>query len=277
MDELNALVEKWRRIADFLDRPRDNEREAEERYPRIALTRGAIHMRECAGELEAALASPQASATGGVTPAQLFIVFNPDDEYRAPHDEKSPIWAYWKRLSDRLNVHLQPPEVCEMRLCETRFLGLRSNQLYHVTVDPNCPRCIEANKPYAPQAEAGRTAPATLSTASAEYIHKHPEAAPAAPAMTSAIEIARKHSHKLRYLSLGLAHVPPYYEQLNDAEFEKNLASLLTDIRLEEAKAIANHADRYLERDATTMELFLFIEEHLAALEAERRKEGETR
>ncbi len=43
-------------------------------------------------------------------------------------------------------------------------------------------------------------------------------------------------------------------------------AQIKTSAQLEEAEAIAQHADRYLSRDATTMELFLFMDERLAIL-----------
>lgn len=38
--------------------------------------------------------------------------------------------------------------VTEMQLCEPPHIFLRPNQLYIFTVDPNCEKCKEANKPY---------------------------------------------------------------------------------------------------------------------------------
>lgn len=52
------------------------------------------------------------------------------------------------KMRDMIDSWLKE-QVTEMRLCELRFVGLRPNQLYRFTVDPNCSKCVEDAKPYA--------------------------------------------------------------------------------------------------------------------------------
>jgi hypothetical protein len=54
-------------------------------------------------------------------------------------DDKAEILA---RIQARFTTHTQSLEdVCEMWLCEQRFLALKPNQLYRFTVDENCDAC----------------------------------------------------------------------------------------------------------------------------------------
>ena len=52
-------------------------------------------------------------------------------------------------LIDAVGLTVHPKEEpIEMKLCETRYIALRPNQLYIFTVDPDCPACVEAAKVY---------------------------------------------------------------------------------------------------------------------------------
>jgi hypothetical protein len=49
---------------------------------------------------------------------------------------------------DDLDMAPRVQGVTYMRLCEVPHLFLRPDRLYYFTVDPNCPACVAAAKPY---------------------------------------------------------------------------------------------------------------------------------
>lgn len=50
--------------------------------------------------------------------------------------------------ANELARKLNTPDLHEMRICETHFVGLRANMPYIFTVDPNCEKCVELASKY---------------------------------------------------------------------------------------------------------------------------------